>query len=75
MKKTKAMLDTMLLGLDIFIKENFDYVILMDGDGEDRPIEIKSLLKKIKEFPVNLVQKSEKIRGIFFQFLYWYINF
>ena len=31
--------------------ENFDYVILMDSDGEDRPIEIKSLVNKITESP------------------------
>ena len=26
--------------------ERFDYLILMDGDGEDRPVELKSLIKK-----------------------------
>ena len=25
---------------------DFDYVLLMDGDGEDRPIEIKDLVEK-----------------------------
>ena len=29
----------------ILEKENFDYVIPMDGDGEDRPEEIKELIK------------------------------
>ena len=28
----------------IYDKEDFDYVIPMDGDGEDRPIEIQSLM-------------------------------
>ena len=32
----------------IFEKEDFDYVIPMDGDGEDRPEEIKNFLEKIK---------------------------
>ena len=32
----------------IFEKEDFDYVIPMDGDGEDRPIEIKDFLDQIK---------------------------
>ena len=30
-----------LLGLDMFLSKSFDNLILMDGDGEDRPIEIK----------------------------------
>ena len=29
-------------------KENFDYIIPMDGDGEDRPEEIKELINQIK---------------------------
>ena len=32
----------------IYEKENFDYVIPMDGDGEDRPEEIKEFLNQIK---------------------------
>ena len=32
-----------------FKNEEFDNLILMDGDGEDRPEEIKSLIEKIKE--------------------------
>ena len=28
-------------------KKEFDYLILMDGDGEDRPIELKKLIKKL----------------------------
>ena len=31
----------------IFEKEEFDYVIPMDGDGEDRPEEIKEFIEKI----------------------------
>ena len=52
--------------------ENFDYVILMDGDGEDRPIEIKSLIKKITESP-NLSVVAKRIKrseGSIFQTLY-----
>ena len=33
----------------IFEKEDFDYVIPMDGDGEDRPEEIKDFLEQIKK--------------------------
>jgi len=53
-------------------KENFDYVILMDGDGEDRPEELTLLFNKSKENPsktvtLNRIKRSE---GPFFKFLY-----
>ena len=32
----------------IFEKEDFDYVIPMDGDGEDRPEEVKDFINQIK---------------------------
>ena len=32
----------------IFEKKEFDFVIPMDGDGEDRPEEIKQLIEKAK---------------------------
>ncbi len=56
----------------IFQNKKFDNLILMDGDGEDRPEEIKSLVKKIKENP-NLSVVAKRIKrseGIFFQSLY-----
>ena len=40
----------MLLALDMSLKEDFDYLILMDGDGEDRPIEIRSMINKISTY-------------------------
>ena len=53
-------------------KESFDYVILMDGDGEDRPEELSLLFNKSKLNPsktitANRINRSE---GIFFKFLY-----
>ena len=53
-------------------KENFEYVILMDGDGEDRPEELTLLFNKSKENPsttvtLNRIQRSE---GFFFKLLY-----
>ena len=53
-------------------KENFDYVILMDGDGEDRPEELTKLFNKSKENPsktvtLNRIKRSE---GLFFKLLY-----
>ncbi len=56
----------------VFQYKNFDNLILMDGDGEDRPVEIKSLVKKIRENP-NLSVVAKRIKrseGFFFQFLY-----
>ena len=55
-----------------FQNKEFDNLILMDGDGEDRPEEIKSLIEKIKENPsLSIVAKRVKrSEGPFFQFLY-----
>ena len=35
----------------IYEKEDFDYVIPMDGDGEDRPVEIKQLVDNLNYHP------------------------
>ena len=53
-------------------KEDFDYVIPMDGDGEDRPEELNLLIEKIKDYPdtvitANRVKRSE---GFIFKFCY-----
>ena len=54
-------------------KENFDYAIPMDGDGEDRPEELKLLIDKADEYPdkvitANRIKRSE---GFFFKFCYF----
>ena len=56
----------------IFNNKKFDNLILMDGDGEDRPIEIKSLVDLINDKPtVSVVAKRvQRSEGPFFQFLY-----
>lgn len=53
-------------------KEDFDNLILMDGDGEDRPIELKLLIEKIIENPnISVVAKRiKRSEGPFFRFLY-----
>ena len=53
-------------------KEDFDYTIPMDGDGEDRPEEISLLVEKIKDYPdavvtANRIKRSE---GFIFKFCY-----
>ena len=52
--------------------EIYDYVIVMDSDGEDRPIEIESLINKITEKPeISVVAKRVKrSEGFIFQTLY-----
>ena len=50
----------------IFEKEDFDYVIPMDGDGEDRPEEIKEFVNQINNSNNNpivgeRVKRSEKL--------------
>ena len=53
-------------------KEHFDYVILMDGDGEDRPEELNLLFDKSKQNPLKTVtaNRVKRSEGIFFKFLY-----
>ena len=50
----------------------FDYLILMDGDGEDRPEEIKLLVNKILFEPNKSVvaKRIKRSEGFLFQMLY-----
>ena len=61
----------------IFEKKEFDYVIPMDGDGEDRPEEIKNFIELSKQseeksFVGERVKRSE---GLFFQLCYRFHKF
>ena len=73
MKENKGHARCIAVGLKhINEKEEFDYVIPMDGDGEDRPEELSLLIEKIKEYPdivvtANRVKRSE---GFIFKFCY-----
>jgi len=54
-------------------KENFDYIIPMDGDGEDRPEELNLLIEKIMNHP-NIVVTANRIKrseGFIFKFCYF----
>ena len=53
-------------------KEDFDYVIPMDGDGEDRPEEIRLLIDKVKEYPDTVItgDRTERSEGFIFKFCY-----
>ena len=49
MKKNQGHARCIATGLKyIFQKEDFDYIIPMDGDGEDRPEEIREFINQIK---------------------------
>jgi polyisoprenyl-phosphate glycosyltransferase len=53
-------------------KEDFDYIIPMDGDGEDRPEELILLTKKINDFPDKVVtaNRIKRSEGFIFKFCY-----
>tara|TARA_Y100000591_G_C21845273_1_gene708333 strand:+ start:1879 stop:2745 length:867 start_codon:yes stop_codon:yes gene_type:complete len=73
MKKNKGHARCNAFGIrHIYKNEDFDYLILMDGDGEDRPIEIKSLVSKTFEDPSTSVvaKRIKRSEGPFFQSLY-----
>jgi hypothetical protein len=57
----------------IFTNEEFDYVIPMDGDGEDRPEEIKKLLDNLNYHPDKPIvgERIRRSEGIFFKFCYF----
>ena len=57
----------------ILENDNFDYVIPMDSDGEDRPEEIKELIKKIEpqsDLPI-VCERVKRSEGFFFKFCYF----
>ena len=78
MKENKGHARCIAAGLKyIFEKEEFDYVIPMDGDGEDRPEEIKNFIElaaktKGKSIVGERVKRSE---GIVFRTFYQFHKF
>ena len=53
-------------------REDVDYVIPMDGDGEDKPEEIRSLIEKAKEYPDTVItaDRIKRSEGLLFKFCY-----
>ena len=73
MKENRGHARCNAFGIRYVIKnKDFDYLILMDGDGEDRPIELKKLINKILEDPNKSVvaKRIKRSEGLFFRFLY-----
>ncbi|NCU63641.1 MAG: glycosyltransferase, partial [Candidatus Fonsibacter ubiquis] len=60
-------------GINYLINKNdFDYLIVMDGDGEDRPEEVKELIIKSIEIPSKTItaDRVKRSENIFFKFSY-----
>tara|TARA_A100001015_G_scaffold272827_1_gene327725 strand:- start:662 stop:1534 length:873 start_codon:yes stop_codon:yes gene_type:complete len=73
MKINKGHTFCIAFGIHYVLKnEEFDNLILMDGDGEDRPEEVISLIKKnLKNLEKSVIAKRVKrSEGILFTFLY-----
>ncbi len=53
--------------------EDFDYVIPMDGDGEDRPEEIKNFVEKIKNYPNRIIvgERIKRSESLIFKICYF----
>ena len=56
----------------IFENEEFDYVIPMDGDGEDKPEEIKNFVEYISYTPDKTIvgERVKRSENLFFKFCY-----
>tara|TARA_Y100000816_G_scaffold54392_1_gene35134 strand:- start:392 stop:1261 length:870 start_codon:yes stop_codon:yes gene_type:complete len=56
----------------IFEKEEFDYVIPMDGDGDDRPEEIKDFINQLKRSPDKTIvgERVKRSEDLLFKICY-----
>ena len=73
MKKNKVHQRCIAAGLKYICKnEDFDRVIVMDADGEDRPEELNDFFNKAQENPKMTItgNRFKRSEGIIFKFLY-----
>tara|TARA_B100000686_G_C16793268_1_gene980300 strand:- start:1173 stop:2045 length:873 start_codon:yes stop_codon:yes gene_type:complete len=73
MKKNQGHGISLATGLKFIIeKENFDYVIPMDSDGEDRPEELNLFYEKFKKNPdkVIIAERVARSEKLFFKLCY-----
>ena len=73
LKKNMSHQRSIAIGLKyIYEKENFDFVIPMDGDGEDRPEEIKKFYEKIKNNSNYAIvgERVKRSEGVIFKLGY-----
>lgn len=76
LKKNQGSQKAIIIGLNyIFDKKiNFDYLIVMDGDGEDRPGDIKLLIKETKNQNNNFIifaSRRKRLETFVFKFFYF----
>ena len=73
MKKNQGHARCIATGLKYILeKEDFDYVIPMDGDGEDRPEEIKEFINQIKNSSGKPIvgERVKRSENLIFQICY-----
>ena len=73
MKKNQGHARCIATGLKfIYEKEDFDYIIPMDGDGEDRPEEIKEFLNYVKNNNEKTIvgERIKRSESLLFQICY-----
>ena len=78
MKKNQGHTRCIATGLKyIYEKEDFDYVIPMDGDGEDRPEEIKEFINQIENSSGKPIvgKRVKRSEGLFFKICYEFHKF
>jgi len=74
MKENRGHARCIAVGLKYILEnENFDYVIPMDGDGEDNPEEIKQFIDNLNYHPDKPIvgERIKRSESIFFQFCYF----
>ena len=78
MKQNKGHARCIASGLKyIFEKKEFDYVIPMDGDGEDRPEEIKNFIQIAEKSEGKSIvgERVKRSEGLFFKLCYQFHKF
>ena len=78
MKQNKGHARCIASGLKyIFEKKEFDYVIPMDGDGEDRPEEIKNFIQLAEKSEGKSIvgERVKRSEGLFFKLCYQFHKF
>mgnify|MGYP001298237822 CR=1 FL=1 len=75
MRENKGHARCIAVGLKyIFEKEEFDYVIPMDGDGEDRPEEIIEFIESSENVPEQTIvgERVKRSEAFIFKFCYFF---
>ena len=78
MKQNKGHARCIASGLKyIFEKKEFDYIIPMDGDGEDRPEEIKNFIQLAEKSEGKSIvgERVKRSEGLFFKLCYQFHKF